>query len=92
MIHLSETLRGRELVVHVSGPETGRVRVGFMGRFGGRRVAWGVKTVTLEHGRLTVRFKLGPRTAADATIRVTARLDHDTAVSSVLRRRARVTR
>ena len=49
-----ETLRGRELVVHVSGPASGKVRVGFTGRLRGRTVASGAKTVALKHGRLTV--------------------------------------
>lgn len=87
-IHVSETLRGRELVVHVSGPATGRVRVSFAGRLGGRTVASGTEIVALKRGRLTATFKLGPRTAAHATIRVSARLDHELAVASTLHRRA----
>jgi hypothetical protein len=85
-IHVTETLRGSELVVHVSGPASGRVRVGFIGRLRGRTVASGAKTVSLNHGRLTVMFKLGPRTAAHALIRVSAKLDHELAVTSTLRR------
>ena len=88
-IHVSETLRGRELVVHVSGPASGVVRVGFIGRLRGRTVASGAKTVALRHGRLTVMFKLGPRTAAHALIRVSAKLDHELAVTSTLRRHRR---
>jgi hypothetical protein len=85
-IHMTETLRGRELVVHVSGPPGGTVRVGFIGRLRGRTVASGFKTVALKHGRLTVVFMLGPRTAAHAVIRVSAKLDHGLAVTSTLRR------
>jgi hypothetical protein len=85
-IRVTETLRGRELVVHVSGPASGRVRVGFTGRLGGRIVASAAKTVALKRGRLTVVFKLGPRTAAHALIRVSAKLDHELAVTSTLRR------
>lgn len=85
-IHVSETLRGRQLVVHVSGPASGVVRVGFIGRLGGQTVASGAKAVALRHGRLTVMFKLGPRTAARALIRVSAKLDHELAVMSTLRR------
>jgi Bacterial Ig-like domain len=81
-IRVSETLRGHELVVHVSGATTGEVRVGFTGRLLGRTVASGAKTVALEHGRLTAIFKLGPRTAAHATIRVSAKLEHEAAVVS----------
>jgi hypothetical protein len=85
-IRVAETLRGRELVVHVSGPASGRVRVGFTGRLQGRTVASTAKTVALKRGRLTVVFKLGPRTAAHALIRVSAKLDHELAVTSTLRR------
>ncbi len=86
-IRVTETLRGRELVVHVSGPASGRVRVGFTGRLRGRTVASGTKTVSLRHGRLTLMFRLGPRTAARALIRVSAKLDHELAVTSTLRRK-----
>ena len=88
-IHVTETLRGRELVVHVSGPASGTVRVGFIGRLRGRTVASGAKTVALKHGRLTVVFRLGPRTAAHALISVSAKLDHELAVTSTLRRHRR---
>jgi hypothetical protein len=87
-IHVSETLSGRELVVHVSGPATGGVRVSFTGRLGGRAIASGAKVVALKRGRLTASFRLGPRTAAHATILVSARLDHELVVSSTLRRHA----
>jgi hypothetical protein len=87
-IRVSETLLGRELIVYVSGPATGEVRVGFIGRLLGRTVASDAKTMALKHGRLTVIFKLGPRTAAQATIRVSAKLDHELAVTSTLHRRA----
>ena len=59
-IHVTETLRGRELVVHVSGPASGTVRVGFIGRLRGRTVASGAKTVALKHGRLTVDLQARP--------------------------------
>ena len=88
-IRVTEALHGRELVVHVSGSATGKVRVSFTGRLGGRTVASGAKTVALKHGGLTATFKLGPRTAAHATIRVSARLDHQLAVSSTLHRHPR---
>jgi hypothetical protein len=86
-IRVTETLRGRELVVHVSGPASGRVRVGFTGRLGGRTVASTAKTITLKRGRLTVVFRLGPRTAEHALIRVSAKLDHELAVTSTLHRK-----
>ncbi len=83
-IRVSETLRGHDLVVHVSGPATGEVRVGFTGRLLGLTVASGAKTKALKHGKLTATFKLGPRTAAHATIRVSAKLDHEAVVVSTL--------
>jgi hypothetical protein len=86
MIHLSETLHGHELVVHVSGPTTGVVRVGFTARLEGRAVASGARTIALKHGKLRAIFKLGPRTAAHATIRVSAQLGDHLAVSSTLHR------
>jgi hypothetical protein len=89
VIRLSETLRGRELVVHISGPATGKVRVTFIGRLGHRTVASCARTFLLRHGRLTARFRLGPRTAAHATIRVSAQLDHKPTITSVLRRQAK---
>ena len=85
-IRVTEALRGRELVVHVSGPASGKVRVGFIGRLRGRAIASGTKTVALKHGRLTVMFKLGPRTAKHALIRVSAKLNHGLTVTSTLRR------
>jgi len=87
-IHVTETLRGRELVVHVTGPASGSVRVGFIGRLRGRTVASGAKSVALKHGRLMVMFKLGPRTAGAAVIRVSAKLDHEQAVTSTSHRPA----
>ncbi|MFI4984917.1 MAG: hypothetical protein ACHQAV_02885 [Solirubrobacterales bacterium] len=87
-IHVTERLRGRKLVVHVSGPAHGRVRVGFTGRLRGRIVASGAKTVMLKNGHLTVAFTLGAGTAAHALIRVSAKLDHEAAVTSTLHRHA----
>lgn len=86
-VRVTETLRGRELVVHVTGPANGKVRVGFTGRLKGKIIASGAKSVVLKHGRLTVTFRLGARTAAHALIRVSAKLDHEPAVTSTLHRR-----
>ena len=72
--------------MHVSGRGTGKVRVSFTGRLHGRTVAFGAKIVAFKQGGLTVTFKLGPRTAAHATISVSAKLDHQLAVTSTLRR------
>ena len=76
-------------MVHVSGSASGTVRVGFIGRLRGRTVASGAKTVALKHGQLIVVFRLGPRTAAHALIRVSAKLDHELAVTRTLRRHRR---
>jgi len=87
-IHVSETLKGRQLVVRVRGHGSGKVRVSFTGRLHGRTVAAATRTIAFRGGKLTTTFKLGPRTAAHATIRVSARLDHQPAVAAVLKRRA----
>lgn len=88
-IRLSETLRGRHLIVHVSGPSTGRVRVSYTGRLQDHTIAAETKVALLKHGKLTIIFKLGPHTAAHATIRVTAQLNHHPPITRVLRRRRR---
>ena len=85
-LHVNETLRGRELLVHVSGPTTGKVRVSITGRIRGRTVASDTKTAALKRARLTVIFKLGPHTAAHAAIEVKASLGHDAAATSTLHR------
>lgn len=85
-IHVSESLKGRELVVRVGGPAAGRVQVSFRGRLRGRTVASGTRLSKLKRGRLTAMFRLGPRTAAHAVILVSARLDHQRLVTSTLRR------
>jgi hypothetical protein len=87
-VRVTETLHGRELVVHVSGSATGKVRVSYTGRYRGRTIACGAKTVALKHGRLTATFRLSVRAAARATISVSAKLDHELAVTSTLRRHA----
>lgn len=88
-INVTERLRGHQLVVQVRGPATGRVRVGFIGRLRGKVVASAARSVALKHGQLTVSFKLGPRTAAHALIRVSAQLGHAAAVESTLSRHRR---
>ncbi len=85
-IHVTETLRGRKLIVHVAGPASGLVRVRFTGRLKGRVVACAAKRGVLKHGHLTVTFKLGPRTAAHALIRVSAKLDREATVTSTFSR------
>jgi len=51
-------------------------------------VAAATRTIVFKGGKLTTTFKLGPRTAAHAGIRVSARLDHQPAVVAVLKRQA----
>lgn len=85
-LRIRESLHGRELVVHVNGPETGPVHLWFTGRLHGQTVASAARTMALKNGRLTATFKLGVRTAAHATIRVSAKLGHEIAVTSTLGR------
>jgi hypothetical protein len=49
-------------------------------------VAAATRTIAFRGGKLTTTFRLGPRTAAHATIRVSARLDHEPAVAAILKR------
>lgn len=88
-IHLSETLRGRELIVHVSGPATGSVRVNYVSRYKGRTIASSAKALTLKDGRLTVAFRLTAHAANRSAIKVSARLNHDAVVTSTLDRHDR---
>jgi hypothetical protein len=88
-LYLNEKLNGRDLIVHASGPTTGRVWVSFTARLHGRPVASETRTMLLKHGRLTTTFRLGPYTAAHAKILVSAKLDHHAAVTSTLHRRTR---
>lgn len=68
---------------------TGKVRISFTGRLHSRTVAFAAKIVAFKQDGLTVIFKLDPRTAAKATISVSAKLDHQLAVTSTLQRRPR---
>jgi hypothetical protein len=86
-VHLSESLSGRKLIVRVSASASGKVRVGFVGKLHGRTVASGARTTALRKGGATAIFKLGPRTAAHALIRVNARLNYGQVVRSTLKRR-----
>jgi hypothetical protein len=85
-VHVSESLKGRKLIVRVRARASGGVHIGFTGKIHGHIVASGSRTIALRHGSLTAIFKLGPRTAASGLIRVSARLDHGRAVTSTLRR------
>jgi hypothetical protein len=87
-IHMTETLRGRELAVHISGPATGRVRVSYIARWHNKTIASKAKAVILKNGRLTATFRLSARAAARAVIRVSAQLNHQPVVDNTLRRRA----
>ncbi len=83
-LHLGETLHRRRLIVHLSGPRTGRVRVSYTARYHARQLAHGTKTVSLKNGRQTTSFKLPAAAALHATIRITARLAGVAAVTSTL--------
>ena len=88
-IHVTETLRGRKLVVHVTGPTAGRVHIRLTGRLRGKIVAYAAKTATLKQGRLTVTFTIRPHTAAHALIRLSVKLDHQPAATLVVTLRRR---
>lgn len=85
-VHLSARLHRQDLIVRVSGPSTGPVHISYTAHLHGHRVASDARTVPLKHGRLTTVFKLGLRTAAHATITVSARLDHRRSITLVVRR------
>lgn len=84
-IRLGVALHGRRLIVKVRGPKSGVVHVSFTARLHGRLVLSGAKAVALTHGSLRASFKLGPRTAAHASIRVGARLSHQRLTTAILR-------
>jgi Bacterial Ig domain len=85
-LSLSETLHRRGLVIHVSGPATGEVRVSYTAHYHKKLIASGAKRVPLKHGRLTTTFRLTALVAANATIRVSVQLNHQKVVISTLRR------
>jgi hypothetical protein len=85
-LHITETIHQRKLIIRIHGSGTGWVRVTFTARLRGRLVAAGTKIVALAHGTLTASFRLMPRTAARAAIRVTARLAHGPLATSMLHR------
>jgi hypothetical protein len=88
-IRISESVVRRKLVVRVRGSGKGKVRVSFTARLGGKTIASGVRSVALKRGKASASFKLGPRTAAHALIRVRCRLDNQASVTSTLHRRGR---
>jgi hypothetical protein len=86
-IHVSGTVHHRQLILHVTGPVNGRVRVSFTGRLRGKIIAFAAKTTTLKRGHLTTIFRIGPQTAARALIRVTAKLGYAHGVTTTAHRR-----
>jgi hypothetical protein len=88
-LHVTEVLRGRRLVVTATDPTMGTVHVGYTGRYRGKVIGSGSKNGSLRDGKLRVTFRLPKRAAADATIRVNAKLGHGAAVTSTLRRNPR---
>lgn len=85
-LRLSESLRGRVLVVRVRGSQTGRVQVSVTARLHGRQVGSWAKAGALRQGALTLRFRLGRVTVRRASIRVSARLKDENVVTNTLRR------
>jgi hypothetical protein len=86
-IHVTEKLRGRRLVVSVTGPSNGLLRIVVTGRYRGRTVIL-ERTVSRIHARLTAIFGLPDKIARHAKITVTVILEHQKPVSSTLCRRA----
>ncbi len=75
-LHIVEALRHRKLIVRVTGPMSGLVKVHYTARYRGKVIAARSKTTNLRHGKLTVIFTLSVRAAARTTIRVSAHLSH----------------
>ena len=81
-LHVIETMRHRKLIVHVTGPTSGLVKVHYTASYRGKVIATHSKTTNLGHGKLTVIFILSVRAAAHATIRVSAQLIHNPPATS----------
>ena len=85
-LSLSERLHRRRLVIHVSGPLAGEVRVSYVARYHKKAIASKVKKLALKDGQLTTTFRLTTRVAAHTVIRVSVRLGRQPTVNSTLSR------
>ena len=83
-LKVTVSLHKRKLLIRVTGPTSGKVRVSYTCSFQGKTIATGTAIVALKHKRLTATFKL-PVRAARSTIRVSAKLNGEPAVSNTLR-------
>ena len=86
-LHITETMRHRKLIVRVTGPPSGLVKVHYTASYRGKAIATRSKTTNLRHGKLTVIFTLSVRAAAHAAILVNAQLGHNPPAISTLHRR-----
>ena len=80
-------MRHHKLMVRVTGPVSGLVKVHYTASYRGKVIATRSKTTNLRHDKLTVIFTLSTRAAAHATIRVRAQLGHNPPAISTLHRR-----
>lgn len=78
-------LHGRRLIVHVRGPRGRRVRVSYVARRRGHRVAHARKRRRLRHGRKVLTFRLPRRARRHGRIVVMVRLRRGRAVLRTLR-------
>jgi hypothetical protein len=85
-IRVKGLLHGHKLVVRASGPTTGKVRLTYTARYHHKVLAHGIKTLNLTHGQATATFTLSRRAATEATIKVTATVNHHKSVSITLPR------
>ncbi len=86
--HITETLHGHKLRIHITGLSSGVVRVHYTARYDGKVIAAHSKKALLCHGKaLTMTFTLSARAAAHATIRVSAQLGRNPMATSTLHRR-----
>jgi hypothetical protein len=82
-IRVTETRHGRNLIVRVTGPPKGLVRIRLTSRIRHQIVASASKTVDLNHGKLSANFTLGPRVAREAQISIRATLGAYTSTSTL---------
>ncbi len=85
-LHLIATVHRHKLTVSVTGPSSGIVNVHYTARYRGKVISTYSKAANLRHGKLTVTFALSGRTAAHATIWVSAQLDRNPPTTRTVRR------
>jgi hypothetical protein len=86
-LHVIETLRRRKLMVRVTGPSGGIVKVSYTARYQDNVIARATRIAKLRHSKLTLTFTLSGRAAAHATICVSAQLGRSSPTTTTLNRR-----